>query len=415
MAYLANKIPNEPNLGNAVEATLISERLNEGSFRYLFDTQEKSGYRAYWYGDDNYIEIYIPTTVNIWRMSDSYYNYNGKLKILKLIDGEYKEIQLVETLGKTNNPNWEKWLSNVGEGTYRFAYAGQLRMDSEWYLEKVPDKEIIVAKEVFENIPDTNENLNTTMIYITENKGVFIEKNNKNIVPLFQRKNYTETPVAQGTFFNTGYVVLPDNINLSKFDLLNIQAVGHNFNNPIPILNSATDQGYSFTNSYGSSSPHTLFTNPPQSWYGSSASISFSIKFPEPIELDHVFFEEYGYTSRISISGYPEGSGQELLHDTYSTNKLTNLVSIPKKKYTQIDISVSGTKGQSKGLTSLNFYLQQTQSTTINKIVLSRLAKIHKIKINSGNLDFVSNDRYMYYNNLNFNGEYTITGINKER
>lgn len=108
----------------------------------LFDGTQVNEWQTspvmYWYDSNTYLEINIKEDCNIWRSGVSGYpSYKAPLKILKWNSTEYEDITaaITQTLSSITHQQWEKTISNLPAGTYRFEYGTGYRIDSEWYLE----------------------------------------------------------------------------------------------------------------------------------------------------------------------------------------------------------------------------------------------------------------------------------------
>lgn len=145
-AFAANNAkPNVKDIGEEVNATILNGKLSAGTVPTgLLDgitaNEWNTSRVAYWYTDSEYIEIQIDKDCNIWRTGTSgWAGYTQKLTIMKAMpNGEFENVtdSYSQTVTAIDNDNWEKTISNLPKGTYRF-YGPKSpgRIDSEWYLE----------------------------------------------------------------------------------------------------------------------------------------------------------------------------------------------------------------------------------------------------------------------------------------
>lgn len=110
----------------------------------LFDGRQEDQWNSpevmHWCDDNQYLEINIKEDCNIWRSGTlSWMNHIGLLKISKWNGLNYNDITatISQTVTLTNNSNWEKTISKLPAGQYKFEYGTGYRIDSEWYLEAV--------------------------------------------------------------------------------------------------------------------------------------------------------------------------------------------------------------------------------------------------------------------------------------
>jgi hypothetical protein len=114
-----------------------------GLFDWYYNGQYNTNAEYYWYDPADFVEISIPTAVNIYRSGTTTWNYNFRsLKILKKNqDATYTDVSSTYTIAASaiNEAQWEKFVSSLPAGTYKFAYNASTpyRIDSEWYLEEV--------------------------------------------------------------------------------------------------------------------------------------------------------------------------------------------------------------------------------------------------------------------------------------
>lgn len=136
-------------VGREVEYEILDVKGDQGSGGTekncgLFDGTQVDQWNTskvmYWCGTVNYLEINIKEDCNIWRSGTSgWSNHNGSLNILKWDGSKYNDITstIKQTLNEVTHEQWEKTISNLPAGRYKFEYGTGYRIDSEWYLEAV--------------------------------------------------------------------------------------------------------------------------------------------------------------------------------------------------------------------------------------------------------------------------------------
>lgn len=147
-----------------------------GLFDNSLEVENPMNHSYYWCGslDKNtyYVQFTIDCKVNIWRTPHpSYLAENLQqncLKILKLNNETWEDVtnKYPQTVTVLKENEWEKTISNLPKGTYRFICNGnesnKVRIDGEWCLEKVIDKIGTVLNEPekgWKRIDDTDLNL----------------------------------------------------------------------------------------------------------------------------------------------------------------------------------------------------------------------------------------------------------------
>lgn len=103
----------------------------------------------YWSSASDYIEIDIHSNlVNIWRSGTTQWSgENGTLKIGKWNGSAYVDItsEIPQKLTSIVNGSWEKTISNLEKGRYRFSFNTAYRLDSEWYIESIVTHKILIS------------------------------------------------------------------------------------------------------------------------------------------------------------------------------------------------------------------------------------------------------------------------------
>jgi hypothetical protein len=127
-----------PNVsGKEIIPTIISSNADYGGAAALWDGKAgNTSVSTYWHSSSHYIEIDIPNICNIYRLG-----YNGNkapLTILKYNGTSYDDVTSLypQTLEVTS-ALWEKTISKLPAGRYKFQGGNGLRVDNEWYLEKI--------------------------------------------------------------------------------------------------------------------------------------------------------------------------------------------------------------------------------------------------------------------------------------
>lgn len=113
---------------------------NPGLFDGTQINEWNTGRVMYWYANDTtHITLEIKETCNIWRSgTSSWSESNSPLVIEKLnSDGTYTDVTTVypQKITRITEKQWEKTISGIPKGTYRFKSGAFARLDSEWYLE----------------------------------------------------------------------------------------------------------------------------------------------------------------------------------------------------------------------------------------------------------------------------------------
>lgn len=112
----------------------------------LFDGSRSGGWNLpqsfYWSSNGHYLDITINDDCKIWRSGDnSYYvDYESKLKIEEFVNNEWiditSSIYQKETAIKASE--WDTYISYLPAGRYKFSFNAGYRLDSEWFIEKLP-------------------------------------------------------------------------------------------------------------------------------------------------------------------------------------------------------------------------------------------------------------------------------------
>jgi hypothetical protein len=115
-----------------------------GSPNGLIDGVQTNGwnspYVAYWQSASHYVEFTFNEDVNIWRSgTTSWKTYTAPFIIYRWESGVYQDVtsQITQTVTQITETQWEKTISNLPAGRYKFQQNGNLRLDSEWYIEAV--------------------------------------------------------------------------------------------------------------------------------------------------------------------------------------------------------------------------------------------------------------------------------------
>lgn len=157
----------------------------------------------YWYDSNYYLEINIKEDCNIWRSGTSgWRNHNGSLNILKWDGSKYNNITstIKQTLNEITHEQWEKTISNLPAGRYRFEYGTGYRIDSEWYLEAVNEtpvkdntlKVVLEPKEELQLSVADDLAENTKLLWTSSNTEVATVSEN-GVVTAIKKGNTTIT------------------------------------------------------------------------------------------------------------------------------------------------------------------------------------------------------------------------------
>ncbi len=113
---------------------------NCGLFDGTTPNEWDTAHVMYWKGTTDYIEIIINQKCNIWRCgTTTWANDDNSLTIMKWNGSSYDDVtsQYSQTLTTINNMQWEKTISDLPAGQYKFERGTGYRIDSEWYLERL--------------------------------------------------------------------------------------------------------------------------------------------------------------------------------------------------------------------------------------------------------------------------------------
>lgn len=148
--------PNIKNLGKEAKYRVLYSHSNGETTNKcgLFDGSNPNEWNTdnvfYWYNDLDLLEIEILDKCNIWRSgTESWVSYKNPLKILKFENNKYIDItsKIEQVTSEIDNHSWEKTISNLDKGRYKFIYDKGLRIDSEWYLEKVKESRYLLKQD----------------------------------------------------------------------------------------------------------------------------------------------------------------------------------------------------------------------------------------------------------------------------
>lgn len=94
----------------------------------------------YFRQSNNYIDITINNDCNIYRCGTASWSegYQTKLKIEKYENEEWIDItgSITQNEKAITHLEWDKWITNLQRGRYKFSYLNGARLDSEWFIEK---------------------------------------------------------------------------------------------------------------------------------------------------------------------------------------------------------------------------------------------------------------------------------------
>lgn len=153
-----NSKPNIPNLGKEASYQVLSLVGSQGSggtvqLPGLFDGNNPNEWNTdkvmYWQTADHFIEINISSPkVNIWRSGTTdWKSYINSLKIKYWNGSLYVDVtaNYPQTVTQITEKQWEKTISNLPSGRYRFEYGTERRLDSEWFIETSPSNKILLS------------------------------------------------------------------------------------------------------------------------------------------------------------------------------------------------------------------------------------------------------------------------------
>lgn len=155
---------------------------------------------CYWSNDDTkYATIKFNAPCIIWRHGSNYYkNYIGEIAIYK-IENNGREIDItnkIEQYPLTATYNWQKYAVIKEPGIYKFKSTGALRIDTEWFLERLGYKIICYDQ-------NNNEIYNDNYL---ENSSV-----NINDLPMgHENKIFIGYQKPDGTLFKHGEIITKD-------------------------------------------------------------------------------------------------------------------------------------------------------------------------------------------------------------
>lgn len=139
--------PNIDNLLHEVDYKVIAAYNSLGinaSNCGLFDNYTMDVWNSptvmYWNNSTAYVDLVINEPCNIWRCGSAVYpHYSAKLKVMKYEEKAWLDVtsEVVQTVSNKTNLQWEKTISKLPRGRYKFCYLGGLRLDTEWYMEAV--------------------------------------------------------------------------------------------------------------------------------------------------------------------------------------------------------------------------------------------------------------------------------------
>lgn len=173
----------------------------------------------YWEEAGNYVDINIKEACNIWRSGTTPWDvYFGPLKILKWDGTQYNDItkSYTQTTSKINEKQWEKTISNLQPGTYRFETKG-IRLDSEWYLEiadtatKSTLKVVLEVDEELQLSVDDDLNENTEMTWTSSENTVATVDGNGVVTALVPGNTVITVTSADGTYTDNINVLVVEN------------------------------------------------------------------------------------------------------------------------------------------------------------------------------------------------------------
>ena len=120
----------------------------------------------YFRSTSTYVDITINNDCNIYRCGTASWSegYQTKLKIEKYENEEWIDItgSITQNEKAITHLEWDKWITNLQRGRYKFSYLNGVRLDSEWFIEKEP-KVVLKQNGKVYSILKENYNIETGM------------------------------------------------------------------------------------------------------------------------------------------------------------------------------------------------------------------------------------------------------------
>ena len=120
----------------------------------------------YFRSTSTYVDITIYDDCNIYRCGTASWTegYQYKLKIEKYENEEWIDItgSITQNEKAITHLEWDKWITNLQRGRYKFSYLNGVRLDSEWFIEKEP-KVVLKQNGKVYSILKENYNIETGM------------------------------------------------------------------------------------------------------------------------------------------------------------------------------------------------------------------------------------------------------------
>lgn len=148
-----NLKPNVSDLRKEASYTVNSYRFyNSYPQCPLFDgktSKWQGGSDAYWYDNTFYLDITINNDCNIYKLSQiDYYaaTHQAPFTIHRYENGTWFDVtKSYGQVFKYTPSTWVKTISNLPKGRYKFT--SKMRMDAEWYIERVNIRNYIYLKD----------------------------------------------------------------------------------------------------------------------------------------------------------------------------------------------------------------------------------------------------------------------------
>lgn len=220
-----------------------------GLFNGLTPNEWNGANVMYFRSPSSYITIKINNGFNIWRCGTSNWAYrSAPLTIYKYDEvlDTWNDISssVTQNLSQISNSQWEKWIAGLPKGTYRFngGSSEPYRIDSEWYIERLPEPVVIkkdnnyytidpsyydVTTGTYNPIAGLNSGDISSLGFEVSNMFAEITVGSETFKPIDKFDNFTFVTTEEKTFklsgikTDTAMIVTLDPISLSKYVTIN--------------------------------------------------------------------------------------------------------------------------------------------------------------------------------------------------
>lgn len=136
--------------------------LFDGSMVNEWNTTNVFYFRSY----STYVDITIYDDCNIYRCGTASWTegYQYKLKIEKYENEEWVDItdSIIQNEKAITHLEWDRWITSLPKGRYKFSLQSGVRLDSEWFIEKDPKCIIKQNGKIYSALKE-NYNIQTNM------------------------------------------------------------------------------------------------------------------------------------------------------------------------------------------------------------------------------------------------------------